>query len=586
MDALIPSTVVKTVFKTMSHGNDLSDNEPRKFAFCAYTALRSEKAISGPTDPSTFLNVKATTRQHNDLIGKLKTAIENDLKLTKRVLLEAGSNGLTDELKSLAEERVYYFTKGLVHIDNIYVADWNALAGKSRQYTQEDLSHVRKQLFTNQDVSLVERLAADKRYAAADEVATMNKVISGIREDVDKMYGASNDMYDSMLQGSKEMQMKLQDIEDKTAMQFDAIYDELIGLNKILRTATAADFALEEGQIVEGTENPLVNIPLVDIPTQYDTQQTMPTPQPAVVMEAPSTSNATAVHLAALGLAKPNAPRFVEGKTDLDTYFAQCERYYRVCGTHPELWIDVAMMQLSQYINWYEQHAASNPNMQWDEFKHLIKSYSLGENVATKAMTKLLNARQGSNTLPSYCKYFLDLTRDAKVAPDQSWVIHKFLLGLTDSTLKRTLSSDNGKEWSSLTELIQKLTAIAALELTTQKPHAGANQGFKTVTSRFNRSGTSNGPSPGNNNTNAGNSKPNIPERPRLFALGANRNPSEAGPSNRGQALNYRQALQNNAPKYCQICRRSGHDTLDCWNLKKRPAFDDSTDNNNKSARM
>jgi hypothetical protein len=192
--------------------------------------------------------------------------------------------------------------------------------------------------------------------------------------------------------------------------------------------------------------------------------------------DAPAAHMAPALASGSLGTAKPSFPRFQQGKTDIASFFNLVDRYFRVCSTNPNTWIDCTLLALGDtYASWWDTHlseAGANVGVTWEYFKDTITSFVLGEDPTKAALTKLLHTRQSnSQSLTAYAKNFMNLVRDSRTKPTEPWLILKFLSGLGDANIRRTLSSNNGTAWSSITELLQSLSAITAFEPSSNASH-------------------------------------------------------------------------------------------------------------------
>ena len=167
-----------------------------------------------------------------------------------------------------------------------------------------------------------------------------------------------------------------------------------------------------------------------------------------------------------LGQAKLEFPRF-ESKNGLDLFFAKVERYFALCDTHPSIWVQYTVMSLDAYAEWWDTHLLTAPEHcahDWEYFKATIRRFAVSGDPRTYALSKLLDIRQGSWSLPSYCQNFMRLVNDSKTCPDQPWLIPRFLKGLNDNTLRRAATSNNGARWNSITDLLQHVTTLTAFD--------------------------------------------------------------------------------------------------------------------------
>jgi hypothetical protein len=124
-------------------------------------------------------------------------------------------------------------------------------------------------------------------------------------------------------------------------------------------------------------------------------------------------------------------------------------------------------MSLDTYAEWWDTHLQTAPEhcaTDWAYFKATIRRFAVTSDPRANALSKLLDIRQGSWSLPSYCQNFLRLVNDSKTCPDQSWLIPRFLKGLNDHALRRAASSNNGVQWASITDLLQHVTTLTAFD--------------------------------------------------------------------------------------------------------------------------
>jgi hypothetical protein len=546
-----------------------SDDEKR-YLFLAYYILDEERGIVGLAKPNQFLAKETpTTQVANNEIGKFMAIVEKDIKAKQALVLEASANGIPSDKKLLIENRIRLMVKAAAILKKMHVADWNARPGNR---SVQQAGTVRRRLFSDHDTR------PGRTYAAA--AAAGPSTSSGPYPDIDRV-AAFNDFAAEMLAVNASTETKITKMADSVerltdhvstmkdnlttlTSEIENVYThftaELMGVKEALEAkADVGSLDYEDGQIIPGNwQAPLGTPDYQIVPNGLDINMADP----------PSLPNAPhklqPAH-SGLGTAKPNMPKYTEGKTDIDNYFSQLERYFKLCNTDPALWIDMCMMSLPTFTTWYEQHAVLHPDPTWQEFKQTIKAFALGENTTANAMSKLLSAHQGSYPIANYCQYFLNLSRDAKVSPTESWLVHKFLLGLSDATLRRSLSSNNGQPWSSITQLIQKITTISSLEVQHKSSKNNANAGYRT--SRFGRQGTANGIS-------TSTAAPN--NRPKVFAA--------------AMANNKPKFPSGSSQKFCLICRMHNHDTMECNKLRnqqanKRPA-ENTEDTNGKAPRM
>ncbi len=165
-----------------------------------------------------------------------------------------------------------------------------------------------------------------------------------------------------------------------------------------------------------------------------------------------------------LGLAKPVFPKYTTN-SDIDTFFASAERYFRLCGTDPALYVDYTLLAMPQYSMWWQQHVLAHPAdaLSWDTFKLTIRQFLTTDDPSTSAMGKLLRLKQHDMSAADYSARFMQLVRDANCQPTDTWLTIHYLQNMSDTSLIRAASSNNGQKWNSITDLVQHVNTITAL---------------------------------------------------------------------------------------------------------------------------
>ena len=170
----------------------------------------------------------------------------------------------------------------------------------------------------------------------------------------------------------------------------------------------------------------------------------------------------------------PAFPKYTKGTTNLHTHFSMLERYFRLARIPENLFIDYAIMSLPQIVTWWDMHSVRCADqVTWSFFKESVKAYLMGEKSTNTALSKLLALKQGSQSATRFCQQFMNLVHESHTDPAEKWLVSHMLLGFTDSNLRRTLSSNKGTAWTSVTELVQYLATIMAYEVhSTHNKHA------------------------------------------------------------------------------------------------------------------
>jgi hypothetical protein len=154
--------------------------------------------------------------------------------------------------------------------------------------------------------------------------------------------------------------------------------------------------------------------------------------------------------------------------SNLDAHFAQLERYFRLSQVPSFAQIDFALLSIPQYADWWDSYYMTRDTsipVTWQMFKDTMKSFIMGQSPAQTAMSRLLNLRQGTFSAEKYAKMFLNLVRQSNTVPTENWLVHHFLMNLTDVPMRRLLTANKGIAWSNLTTLIQHMSDLLSYEV-------------------------------------------------------------------------------------------------------------------------
>jgi hypothetical protein len=169
------------------------------------------------------------------------------------------------------------------------------------------------------------------------------------------------------------------------------------------------------------------------------------------------------LHLPVHSAKLPPLPMYKHG--NVDNHFNLLETYFRLAHTPAALHIDYALMSMPSVMSFWHMYAARNPaRVHWTAFKETVATYLQGTRHTNQALGKLLRCKQNAQSASAYAKYFLQLVQDSNTDPSEAWLISHFVMGLSDSHLRRTLASNNGDTWTDVLQLIQHLTKIVAYE--------------------------------------------------------------------------------------------------------------------------
>ncbi len=220
----------------------------------------------------------------------------------------------------------------------------------------------------------------------------------------------------------------------------------------------------------EGEEGELQDAPPQGEPFPV-TAPTTPHPQPQPHGTAPASL---------LGAAKASFPK-LNVKGDVDAFFGAATRYFELCGVHPSIWVKYTLAHVHTYADWWDAHCETLPEhlkSDWLYFQSVMRGFALTADKPTAARGKLLHISQGSTSLPAYNQSFMQLVRDSRTPPTDPLLITLYLDGLADRSLRRSVALHNGRPWMDVTQLIQHVSTITALErsanLAPRPPHPAA----------------------------------------------------------------------------------------------------------------
>lgn len=171
-----------------------------------------------------------------------------------------------------------------------------------------------------------------------------------------------------------------------------------------------------------------------------------------------------------LGLGKIEFPKF-NIALGIDLFFSKVTRYFSLCRVDKSLWIDMVLQHLDAYSEWWDAHALTVPvhlASDWEYFVSTIKQFVSSGDKADAAMSKLLDCSQDDKSVDAYCTQFMKHLRDSRTSPDQPWLITHFLRNLSDPTLRRSASSDSGRRWRTVTDLVKHVKTLTVFDCKTK----------------------------------------------------------------------------------------------------------------------
>jgi hypothetical protein len=163
----------------------------------------------------------------------------------------------------------------------------------------------------------------------------------------------------------------------------------------------------------------------------------------------------------------PVFPKYATGD-NMDSHFTQLERYLRLSKVPEFAQIDFALLSIPQYANWWDSFTTTRNDsipITWELFKTTMTTFMTGPSPAHTAMSRLLALKQSTFSADKYSRMFMNLVRQSKTPPTQGWLVHHFLMGLTDNELRRQLTATRSIVWNNLTSLIQHMSHILSFEV-------------------------------------------------------------------------------------------------------------------------
>ncbi|CAI5524210.1 unnamed protein product [Closterium sp. Naga37s-1] len=174
-------------------------------------------------------------------------------------------------------------------------------------------------------------------------------------------------------------------------------------------------------------------------------------PPPTGARAEPPTAAATA-----FGSCPSALPRFVHGKTDVETWLSIAEDFMSIHNVRSEARVVAATLALddtaSKLVYANKRHAEANGHpFGWEEFKAAMLAAFLSQPPALEVRSRLENIQCGDQPVREYAKEFEKTLSLLKTALPESEVIHQFFKGLPEH-IKRVHVVRGEHQWRTYKE--------------------------------------------------------------------------------------------------------------------------------------
>ncbi|CAI5987852.1 unnamed protein product [Closterium sp. NIES-65] len=174
-------------------------------------------------------------------------------------------------------------------------------------------------------------------------------------------------------------------------------------------------------------------------------------PPPTGARVEPPTAAATA-----FGSCPSALPRFVHGKTDVETWLSIAEDFMSIHNVRSEARVVAATLALddtpSKLVYANKRHAEANGHpFGWEEFKAAMLAAFLSQPPALEVRSRLENIQCGDQPVREYAKEFEKTLSLLKTALPESEVIHQFFKGLPEH-IKRVHVVRGEHQWRTYKE--------------------------------------------------------------------------------------------------------------------------------------
>ncbi|CAI7762226.1 unnamed protein product [Closterium sp. NIES-53] len=158
----------------------------------------------------------------------------------------------------------------------------------------------------------------------------------------------------------------------------------------------------------------------------------------------------------AFGSCPSALPRFVHGKTDVETWLSIAEDFMSIHNVRSEARVVAATLALddtaSKLVYANKRHAEANDHpFGWEEFKAAMLAAFLSQPPALEVRSRLENIQCGDQPVRAYAKEFEKTLSLLKTALPESEVIHQFFKGLPEH-IKRVHVVRGEHQWRTYKE--------------------------------------------------------------------------------------------------------------------------------------
>ncbi|CAI5501188.1 unnamed protein product [Closterium sp. Naga37s-1] len=269
-------------------------------------------------------------------------------------------------------------------------------------------------------------------------------------------------------------------------------------------------------------------------------------PPPSGARAEPPAATANAFGSCPLAL-----PRFVHGKTDVETWLSIAEDFMSIHNVRSEARMVAATLALndtaSKLVYANKRHAEANGHpFGWEEFKAAMLVAFLGQPLALEVRSRLENIQCGDQPVREYAKEFEKTLSLLKTALRESEVIHQFFKGLPEH-IKRVHVVHGEHQWRAYKECKEQVIDTD-VNFRAYMTHARAQQ-----------QPSAEGPRGGGNRTQAhrGGGSWKRPYQQRGESSGTQSKRAHAGPAKDPQD-------EDKPPAGCRICGKLGHKSYHC----------------------
>ncbi|CAI7803094.1 unnamed protein product [Closterium sp. NIES-53] len=272
---------------------------------------------------------------------------------------------------------------------------------------------------------------------------------------------------------------------------------------------------------------------------------------PAVPPPSGARAEPPAATANAFGSCPSALPRFVHGKTDVETWLSIAEDFMSIHNVRSEARVVAATLALddtaSKLVYANKRHAEANGHPSgWEEFKAAILAAFLSQPPALEVRSRLENIQCGDQPVREYANEFEKTLSLLKTALPESEVIHQFFKGLPEH-IKRVHVVRGEHQWRTYKECKEQVIDTD-VNFRAYMTHARAQQ-----------QPSAEGPRGGGNRTQAhrGGGSWKRPYQQRGGSFGTQSKRAHAGPAKDPQD-------EDKPPAGCHICGKLGHKSYHC----------------------